>query len=543
MRISRANQDFLIGALSVLLIASSAHLFFSNLGFNPTDDGYVLAGSRRILDGQVPHRDFITIHNAGSYFFHAPFVFLGGDYTLWISRYFVWIQFAFIAWIWTIIISQSFEIFSTWIEKFAAALIIFSFSVHNAPITAWNTTDGIFLISLGILLYRRTSASSKTFGSLLIGTAPLCKQSFLPMIPIALLILNDTRNKRYWLYAIIPIIIYAAYLAINEAISDTILQLNPHSNLLSEGIMSYITNWKVPWGLLIGLLATYIAIKEDIKFKWVMSNSYLIGIFIIFGFTAGLALSLAMGNFMSWAFASFGAAAGILVIIVGKEKMSAQAKCGILILSIAWCASISRGYGTPALASGPLILFFTAYGLSAQKKLIRRMKFNFTLISLSLIILAAFAVTRISHIYWEQPAGNLNYNIGNVLEGGNLIKTNINTFHFLEDLEAAKKIVKDEGKEYSIIPDVPANWIKSSQPNPLSIDWVQIIEKVNRELADRVIADLEKHRGSTIVIVQKYTARLLASGFSALPESFVVVNYVRSNFTKIKETQFFELYR
>jgi hypothetical protein len=41
------------------------------LGFNPTDEGFVLAGSYRILHGQVPHLDFISPRPAGSLVIHV----------------------------------------------------------------------------------------------------------------------------------------------------------------------------------------------------------------------------------------------------------------------------------------------------------------------------------------------------------------------------------------------------------------------------------------------------------------------------------------
>jgi hypothetical protein len=42
-------------------VAAAAHLLYSSLGLNPTDDGFTLAYARRILDGQIPHRDFVII--------------------------------------------------------------------------------------------------------------------------------------------------------------------------------------------------------------------------------------------------------------------------------------------------------------------------------------------------------------------------------------------------------------------------------------------------------------------------------------------------
>src|SRR5918912_610006 len=78
------------GFLFVAGVSLVAHLLFSSLGFNPTDDGFILAYSRRLLDGQVPHRDFISIRPVGSSYLHLIEVVIGGDYTLWISRLFVW---------------------------------------------------------------------------------------------------------------------------------------------------------------------------------------------------------------------------------------------------------------------------------------------------------------------------------------------------------------------------------------------------------------------------------------------------------------------
>ncbi len=55
-------QSMLRGRLGRLVIpwslASVAHVLLSDLGFNPTDDGFVLARSRRIAAGEIPHDAF-----------------------------------------------------------------------------------------------------------------------------------------------------------------------------------------------------------------------------------------------------------------------------------------------------------------------------------------------------------------------------------------------------------------------------------------------------------------------------------------------------
>jgi hypothetical protein len=96
---------------------------------------------------------------------------------------------------------------------------------------------------------------------------------------------------------------------------------------------------------------------------------------------------------------------------------------------------------------------------------------------------------------------------------------------------------------YAIVPDVPGYWVKSKQTNPLPIDWPQPVELGSQYLVDRVTRDLEDERGDVVVIVQKVHAFYLADGFVPLDkDQYAVVRYVRENFEKTDETEFFELY-
>src|SRR2546423_7312479 len=86
------KKETLIGVSFLILIPLLAHWLFSWMGFTPTDDGFTLAYSRRLLAGQVPDRDFIIIRPFLSPLIHVPFVFFGGAYTFWLSRLFVWFE-------------------------------------------------------------------------------------------------------------------------------------------------------------------------------------------------------------------------------------------------------------------------------------------------------------------------------------------------------------------------------------------------------------------------------------------------------------------
>ena len=124
-----------------------------------------------------------------------------------------------------------------------------------------------------------------------------------------------------------------------------------------------------------------------------------------------------------------------------------------------------------------------------------------------------------------------------------MIYTNPNTYEFLVDLNNATAEISAKGRQYAIIPDVPGYWVQSKQTNPLLVDWPQPVELNNQYLIDRVTSDLAAKRGEVTVIVQKEHAFYLADGFVPLDDDqYAVVQYVRANFEKTDETEFFELY-
>ncbi|MCP4216468.1 MAG: hypothetical protein GY765_17590 [bacterium] len=139
----------------------------------------------------------------------------------------------------------------------------------------------------------------------------------------------------------------------------------------------------------------------------------------------------------------------------------------------------------------------------------------------------------------------LTYSLDNILPGGRLIKTNEKTYRFLNDLNQAKSMTKTRAPLYTILPDNAGNWAKSEQLNPLPIDWVQGVELNHRDFLNRVVQSLEIRRGKLIMIIQKVQAADLATGFTPLPEIryYSVVLYIRKHFTKIGETEFFDLYQ
>jgi len=163
------------------------------------------------------------------------------------------------------------------------------------------------------------------------------------------------------------------------------------------------------------------------------------------------------------------------------------------------------------------------------------------------MIVLAFGIARTRYIYRDQPAVNLKKSLEGVLPGGNMIYTTPKTYEFMSDLNRAVELVQARQKQYAILPNAAAYWVKATQMNPLPTIWPITVEELNKpELLHRYIDAMEQRRNDTIFIVQKVEATTLAKGFTPpLPSNdfYAVVRYARTHFSKIDETSFFELYK
>lgn len=545
MRVKLSDRSVLAAVGFLLTVPTVAHLLFSWMGFNPTDDGFTLAYSRRILEGQVPHRDFIIIRPFLSPLIHTPFVLFGGEYTYWVSRFFVWFQFAFISWAWVSVINRAFGYPFNNTTKLFVALVSFVASINLFTLTAWHTTDGIFLTSIGIwVLATQRHPTKGVVGYSLIATAYLCKQSFFLMAPISVLLLGDWREKKYWLAIAAPGAAYCIYLLATGAFSEAILQLTAQTGIVSVGVESYL-NYAVLLGALGGYCSIFLLNTKavlSLRIKRVLRHAGT-SILIVMP-TLFVAIGLYLARISTVSYGVFGMVLGVALYYIlskvawNKDKLTAA----LLVLLLAWSASLSVGANSPLLALGPLLTLLVAFAYSMRQYLDFRV-LQTTLVVMGVAILLSFSVSRPHHIYYERPFNELSRSLGGVLPGGRLIYTNPNTYEFMANLNEAIDIVSARNREYAIIPDVPGYWVQARQTNPLPIDWLFPVELGNQQLAERVIRDLEDERGETIIIAQKVDAFFLADDSRPVDEKdYPVLKYVRTHFNKTHETEFFELY-
>jgi hypothetical protein len=429
--------------------------------------------------------------------------------------------------------------------KLFIALVSFAASVHYFVLTAWHTVDGLFLSSIGVwILLAQKHARWRVIGYLLIAAAYLCKQSFLLMAPFSILLLGDWREKKYWITITLPAAGYCAYLLVTGSFSEAVVQLASQSGLVSTGVGSYLN-----FGFLLGILAGYCAMSllraravpllPTRRVPRYAGASTLIAVPAAF-----IAIGLYRGSLAAVSFGVVGMVLGIVLYLAWKGIGRGEDKVSVTLLALllAWSASLSVGYNFPALLLGPLFTILAAFVYSTRESLNPRF-LQTTLAIAGVAILLGFGAARPYYIYRDQPSSELTESLDGVLPGGRLIYTNPNTYEFLVDLDNAADMISERNRTYAIIPDVPGHWVQSEQTNPLLVDWPQPVELGNQYLVDRVTSDLAAKRGEVTVLVQKVHAFYLADGSVPLDDDqYAVVQYVRANFSKTHETEFFEFY-
>ncbi len=344
---TRLHADTL---LFLALVPLTAHLALSWMGFNPTDDGFVLAHGRRILDGQVPHLDFISIRPVGSPLLHLPELLLAGDLVLYASRFVWWCELAVVAWVWVGLLATLLEVDLDARERLAIRLLVVMLTAHVAPPRAWHTVDGIFLASLGLGLASGPRPPAKALGYLLVGAAGLCKQNFLALAPAALLGLGDWGRPRYWIAVVVPGALYVSGVILLGGGPDLLAQVGVAHDLVSAGLAAYLSNPMVAIGVVVGALAGWLPRLASRHGALAWSRGIVaLGPLSVLLAPLGLLATALTGSYTLYgripAFALFGVALGRLSALPASGRVPAM-RAAFLGLAVAWASSVSYGYAT-----------------------------------------------------------------------------------------------------------------------------------------------------------------------------------------------------
>jgi len=533
------------GLLFLALAPLVAHAVFSWIGFNPTDDGFVLAYGRRILDGQVPHRDFIAIRPVGAALLHLPELLLGGERVLAASRLAWWCELALVAWIWVGLVGRALAVECGIVERSALRVLALLLAAHVAPPRAWHTVDGLAVASAGIALAWDAGARRKIAGYVLIGAAALCKQNYLALAPLALVVLGDWRRPACWVAAVAPIALYAGGVGALGGGPDLTAQLGAQHGLVAAGVAPYLSA-RVAIGLGLGVLAGWLPREASGGTSRALRFARRLAPPLVVLAPIGLLIAAVTASYAHYArvpaFVLFGLVLGRTTALLGARDRGA-ARVALLALACAWTSAVSVGYPSPAYASGILAVLLLCLDHPSEAPALRW--FRAWLVALAVLACVGSVAARTRVVYRDRPAAELGQSLGAVLRGGAGIRTNDRTADFLADLHRAVMLAEARGRPYAILPDVPVHWATARQPNPLPIDWPQSIELATPALAARVDAAIDRFRGTGVFLVQKVRADTLATAAVPLANDdprYPIVGRVRTMLTKTGETAYFDVY-
>ena len=377
------------------------------------------------------------------------------------------------------------------------------------------------------------------------GAAVLCRQNFLPLAPLAALLLGD--RKRTWIgfWFLFPVAAYGAFLLAAGALPAAIRQLGAQAGLQQAAFGVFFRH---PWtlaGVLVGECAVLLRMRASGgRSGWVAEAMGWASV----AAAASTLPSAGSGFLELGSFGLFGVALGIALgsALAGRSE-AAEARFATIALLVAWCASISIGLNTPVLAAGILALVPLVVLTQRDRPKPIRPARSATGTVLRLVVTVALCLiwinARLRVIYRDRPAAELTQRLDGVLPGGAGVRTNPETQALMSDLNRAVALAGE--RPYAIVADFAGYWVAAPQRNPLSIDWAQSVELSTPALRTQIERELAAFRGRGWVIVQKFEAGSAAVGARPLPagQYYFVPAYVRTHFQRVRETAYFELYR
>ncbi|HWZ59177.1 MAG TPA: hypothetical protein VNW46_09395 [Gemmatimonadaceae bacterium] len=516
------------GLIVVIALAAANHLLFSWMGFNPTDEGFYLAAARRVADGQVPHHDFLSIRPMGAALLYAPIAHWGGDSVFWIARFFVWLEHAAIAWLWVDIVDRAFGRPLTLGTRIALVVAAFALAVARYPIYVTTTVEALFVSTVGIAV-RSTADERNGYRRLIayaiMGFAPVCRQNFLLIGPIAIIVYGDWSRVRYWIAWAAPIAGYVAWVAESGpgSVQAMFEQLHGYTALVHYGVVTYVQRPELWAGILVAL-ATIVGRRQA-----ALGPIMLATCLVAFGLNGRLLVPM----YVLMPFAVFGAAL-VVAAELAYRKQRDRAAVAIMALACAWSASISLGLNAPVLGVGMLLALVVVWSGPARSRAV--------IIGLAAAVAVVFLNARRGRITVDGPARELACAVPSTFPGARHLRTDPTTCRLLEDMPRAVALAGS--RRYALLPDFAAYWVAAPFANPLPMDWPWDAELTTDHARARVIAALDSQRGQVAAVVCRVqVARIEYYGIQPVgPGYSTPADYVRAHWTLVGRTAFFDVY-
>lgn len=499
----RANA-LRLGWLAVWTTALVVSVYsrFGGTGLVSPDDGFILAQSRRILSGQIPHRDFISPRPVGSALLHCidfavPLPLISASrlvsaievvaYTL----AFAGLTFRKPLRRWSI-------------AQVAAAAAAVFVNLHSFPLMAWHTIDGLLLVALGVVALHRgletNRATRAVCGLLLLGSAVVVKQSFAPALLLGVVMVWEHRRvatrearsecvsiRRACAVLAAPAFAYGLIVTVAGGLPDMLVQMSHAQPAYGESLVTIL--WR-SGGQTPVLVAAAIALcLIDAR-----AGSGAAGRRVArLGARAGLS-ALVVGVLLvtrtdpadAWGRSLL----MLLAVVVGWEWMTDRHadRFGFVLIAAAWMTSLSWGYPTPRLVAGSVSLVVIDRLWRRAPALPVRFAAKVGSVATVFAVVTSFAVMTVAireRALLDAVAASGDRSIGDVAPDLRGLRIDLTTSTLIRDVAQCR--ARYPARWTAVLPGPAIVAPIMNLDDPFSIDWVYPPELVGS--GDRLVEE------------------------------------------------------
>ena len=498
------------------LLVISVYSRFGGTGLASPDDGFILAQSRRILSGQIPHRDFLSPRPAGSAVLHC-IDFLLPLPLLSASRLISTVEVVAYTLVFAALAFR--KPLREWsIVQVAAASAAVFVNLHSFPLMAWHTIDGVLFVGLGIValhagLEQRRVALSYT-GLLLLGAALTVKQSFAPALVLGVVMVWEHRRRngsetdrisptRAAFVVALPMLAYVLVITAAGGLGPMIVQFSHAEPVFGWSLVNVLW-WRGGQGSeLIGCAAALCMIEaragRSPKVRRFARLAARVGVSCM---VVGVLLVTRTDPADAW-----GRMLLLLLVVVVAWEWFADGvvdRFGLVMIAVAWMTLLSWGYPSPRLVAGSVALVLldrTWRGAPAVSGRVAaaRIARTATLVGVA----ASFAVmaTAIHERSLLNAAIVTDHSIADVVPDLRGVRADLSTATLIRDVAAFR--ARYPARVTAVLPGPAIVSPLMNLASPFSVDWVYSREVAGSE--DRLVAEARRldRGGGYLVLVAK----------------------------------------
>ena len=554
--------------ITTIFFIKTEHL--ENQGFSPTDDGVILAQSWRIINGEIAHKDFISIRPAGSGILHS--IHFYSPLPLMISaRWFVLFQFVIISFVISLITKYLYE--KEYGKKLnilfflSLFMVCFSLSSLNYNVYPWTTIDAVFWIVLAMPFILLKSRSLWVIAGLLfVSFAALSRQNFAILSLIAFIyvfyknINNPVKAVFICLTGAIPFFLYLIMLIKHGAVDLFIGQITGQTELLETGLIQYIKRFILSYTGALNLICLFICgllyfKKQSLLKQIFIEKGFHSVVSVIYAFIALIHIVryflLDYADIFVMPFELFfmlGVISLLNFVVTGKFTLIHFYV--IIVLFISWVSSISLGANTPVFATGLLIsafiLIIADFQLRYPVKLSKILQSRIIIICISLIIFVLTVYSQRQVNYRDLGHKKITEGLDYVSEEFGKIRTNPRTLAYYSDLADIYNSLPDSKNNTVVIPNNAVFYPIMKIRNPAVLDWIQPEEYSGQE--KRLFEEIDyliSNNEITYFILDKVDSKRLHEGsFPVFYNESHITHTIIANCKEIKvNSDFFMVFK